>query len=299
MHIRVILNGKKAGWEPVRNAVHRVREKHRVEVRVTWEGGDARRLAAEAHAEGCRRVVAGGGDGTVKEVADALLRLPAAERPELAILPLGTANDFATACAIPTDPDAALALAASGPARPVDAARAGEHHFLNVASGGFGARLTATTPPALKNFLGGGAYTLTAVAQALKLVTYRGELRLPHEVVEGDILVGAACNGRQAGGGQVLAPEARIDDGLLDFVALHAFPVEAIGQVIKELLDARLNGQYVKRLRAPWGEWQSTEATPINLDGEPITARKIRFEALPRAIRLVLPEQCPLCGASA
>jgi len=292
--IRVILNGKKAGWEPLRAAIYRARERGRVEVRVTWEGGDARRLVREAHAEGCRRLVAGGGDGTVREVADALLRLPAAERPELAVLPMGTANDFATACGIPADLDAALALAASGGARPVDAARAGDQHFLNVASGGFGARLTAATPPALKNFLGGGAYTLTALAQALKVVAYRGRLRLPHEVVQGDILVGAACNGRQAGGGQMLAPGALIDDGLLDFVALHAFPVEAIGQVIKELLDARLNGKYVKRSRAPWAEWESEEDTPINLDGEPITARHLRFEVAPRALRLVLPENCPL-----
>lgn len=114
MDIRIILNGKKAGLEPVRAAIYSARENGNIEVRVTFEAGDVNRLVREACAEGCRRLVAGGGDGTVNEVVDAVLQLPVAERPELAILPLGTANDFATACSIPSDPLAALKLAQSG-----------------------------------------------------------------------------------------------------------------------------------------------------------------------------------------
>ena len=80
MNIRVVLNGKKAALEPVRAAIYSARESSRVDVRVTWEAGDVRRLVLEACAEGCRRLVAGGGDGTVNEVVDAMLQLPADER---------------------------------------------------------------------------------------------------------------------------------------------------------------------------------------------------------------------------
>ena len=101
MRIRILLNGKKAALDPVRDAIYRARADGPVEVRTTWEKGDVHRLVQEALAEGCKRLVAGGGDGTVKEVTDALMHLQQEDRPEVAILPLGTANDFATACGIP------------------------------------------------------------------------------------------------------------------------------------------------------------------------------------------------------
>ena len=104
MDIRILLNGKKAGLEPVRSAIFKAREAGTVEVRSTWEAGDVERMVSEAIADGCTRLVAGGGDGTVNELTDALLKLDADKRPELAVMPLGTANDFATGCGIPGDP---------------------------------------------------------------------------------------------------------------------------------------------------------------------------------------------------
>lgn len=294
MDIRIILNGKKAGLEPVRSAIYSARESGNVEVRATWEAGDVQRLVREASAEGCRRLVAGGGDGTVNEVVDALLRLPEADRPEVAILPLGTANDFATGCSIPTDPLAALSLAQTGQSCAIDSVRANEFHFINVASGGFGAQVTANTPVELKSFLGGGAYTLSGLVQALNFVPYKGEVRLPQESLQNDVIVAAVCNGKQAGGGQQLAPGALIDDGLLDIVGLLHFPPENLRQVINELMEPEASGDYVKRFRVPWVEWESDVEMPINLDGEPIKTNKIRFEVLPRSIKLVLPENCPL-----
>lgn len=294
MDIRIILNGKKAGLEPVRSAIFKARESGKVEVRATWEGGDVERLVHEAVHDGCQRVVAAGGDGTVKEVADAILHLSADERPELAVMPLGTANDFATASAIPADHLSALQLAQAGKVQNVDAVKANEHYFMNVASGGFGAKVTANTPVALKNFLGGGAYTLSGLVQAVNFAPYQGEMHLPDESVRSDVIVGAVCNGRQAGGGQQLAPQALINDGLLDLVALNHFPAEALSQVIDELMTPEANGVYVKRFRVPWAEWESEIEMPINLDGEPISSKKIRFEVIPGAIKLVLPDNCPM-----
>jgi lipid kinase YegS len=294
MDIRIILNGKKAGLEPVRSAIFKARESGKVEVRATWEGGDVERLVHEAVHDGCQRVVAAGGDGTVKEVADAILHLSADERPELAVMPLGTANDFATACTIPADHLSALQLAQAGKVQNVDAVKANEHYFMNVASGGFGAKVTANTPVALKNFLGGGAYTLSGLVQAVNFAPYQGEMHLPDESVRSDVIVGAVCNGRQAGGGQQLAPQALINDGLLDLVALNHFPAEALSQVIDELMTPEANGVYVKRFRVPWAEWESEIEMPINLDGEPISSKKIRFEVIPGAIKLVLPDNCPM-----
>jgi lipid kinase YegS len=295
LNLRIILNGKKAGLKSVREAIYSARKDASVEVRVTWEHGDVHRLVREAVADGCGRLVAAGGDGTVNEVVDAVMKHPVDERPEIAIMPLGTANDFATACGIPTDPSMALSLAQTASPGAVDVGRANEYIFINVASGGVGAQITANTPPALKNFLGGGAYTLSGVVQALSFTPYRGQLRFPDgEFHEDEIIVAAACNGRQAGGGQRLAPAALINDGMLDVVGLRNFPKEALGQVIRELTGSDPGGEYVVRLRVPWVEWESQEMIPINLDGEPIKASKVRFEVIPGAIKLVLPQNCPV-----
>jgi lipid kinase YegS len=269
---RLILNGKKAARPEVRAA------------------GERKRAAAR---EGVGRVIAGGGDGSVHEIAGGLMALEPAVRPAFGILPLGTANDFASACGIPADSAAALELAVTGAARPVDLGRANDAWFVNVASGGFGACVTAATPVELKNFLGGGAYTLMGLVKALDFRPYACAIRTPEGCIEGNVVVGAVCNGRQAGGGQPLAPEALIDDGLLDVVFLRPFPVARAAQVVAEILDRGAPPEFVVRQRVPWIEVEARESLPINLDGEPIEGTHVRFAVEPGCVRLVLPPACP------
>ena len=135
------------------------------------------------------------------------------------------------------------------------------------------------------------------MVQAVNFAPYHGEVRLPGQSLRNDVIVGAVCNGRQAGGGQQLAPQALIDDGMLDIVALNNFPPEAMLQVVEELTTPDANGQYVKRFRVPWAEWESDVEMPVNLDGEPIRIDKIRFEVMPGVINLVLPDNCPMTAA--
>lgn len=296
--IRLILNGKKAGLEPVRSAIYEARNNADIDVRVTWESGDVARFVNEAMKEGVHRLIIGGGDGSVNEIVDALMSYPIEIRPEIAILPLGTANDFATACTIPTDFLAALHLAQNGKAFLIDCAKANDHHFINVASGGFGAQVTTNTPVELKNFLGGGAYTINGLIQSLNFKPYEGVLRVADQEENHSIVVGAICNGVQAGGGQILAPDALLDDGLLDIFSIQAFPKESALQVIHEFRDPTIDGQFVKRFKAPWLEWESDQPVPTNLDGEPISAKKIRYEVLPKQIKLVLPYDCPILVAN-
>ena len=155
MRSRLILNGKTAGRPEVREAIQQVRQSGTdLEVRVTFEAGDAPRMAQEACQDGVSRVIAGGGDGSVNEVLHGLLTAQASPTPILGILPLGTANDFATSCGIPKDLTAALQLAVSASPVPVDVGRANDRYFMNVASGGFGAAVTASTPREVKRLLG-------------------------------------------------------------------------------------------------------------------------------------------------
>ena len=99
---RLIVNGKSAGRSDLRSAITTLRKKGiALEVRSTFEGGDVERFVNEAINEGVSRLLIGGGDGSINEAFDALLKHERNTRPELGILPLGTANDFASACHIP------------------------------------------------------------------------------------------------------------------------------------------------------------------------------------------------------
>ncbi len=264
-------------------------------MRVTWEGGDIARFVKEAVSEHVERLVVAGGDGSVNEMVNALMAIDKASRPDWGIMPLGTANDFATACKIPVDLYDALRLTQTGSAYPVDCIRANEHYFMNVASGGFGAQVTVNTPPALKNFFGGGAYTLSGVVQALKFSPFTGSVTFPDGSTQSDsVIIAAVCNGSQAGGGQILAPDAKINDGLMRLMALSDFPIDQLNTVVEELQSGE-GGKFVHKHHLPSVTWKTDKGMPINLDGEPLRyGNSIVFEVKHLALNLVLPPQCPL-----
>src|SRR5690606_5517052 len=150
---RLIINGKSAGDDDLREAVHAMRERGLdLDVRVTWEDGDAERYVAEAIGDGATTIVAAGGDGTLSEVAATLAArdAPAAALPTLGLVPMGTANDFASAAGLPDEPLAALQVVEAPPAHAIDLLRLeanGKVHWAaNLASGGFGTQVTVETP---------------------------------------------------------------------------------------------------------------------------------------------------------
>src|SRR5690606_41474180 len=107
----LIINGKSAGDDELRAAVQAMRERGtRIDVRVTWEEGDAARHDREAIEDGASTIVAAGGDGTLSEIATALASglVPAVGLPLLGLVPVGTANDLATPGDIPDKPLAPL-----------------------------------------------------------------------------------------------------------------------------------------------------------------------------------------------
>jgi len=295
--VQLILNGKAAGNEALQVAITRQGAlRHTIEVRVTSEKEDARRFVAETGEVDL--LIAAGGDGTLNEVVHGLMELPMAARPALGVVPLGTANDFATGCGIPRDPEQALALCMEGTAAPVDVGKANEHWFLNAASIGFGAEITATTPPELKRVLGPVAYTVMGAILATNVHHYQGRLMLPDREIAGSGPVAIVGNGRQAGGGVQVTPRACIDDGLLDVLAVREIPALALLTAARELQELSPDGEYISYWQTPWAEVCTEEPIPVNLDGEPVRFSSVRYEAVPAAIRLIVPPNCPLLTAT-
>jgi lipid kinase YegS len=291
--VRLILNGKVAGNDALRAAVARQRATgHRIEVRVTWEKDDARRFVSEASKVDL--LIAAGGDGTLNEVLHGLMDMPTVSRPILGIVPLGTANDFATGCGIPRDPAKALALCMRGDGVPIDVGKANDHWFINAASSGFGAEITATTSPELKRLLGPAAYTVMGAILAINLHHYQGRLTLPDREITSSGPVAIVGNGRQTGGGIQVAPRAYIDDGLLDVLVVRQVSPTALLGAARELQQLPPDGEYISYWQTPWLEVHLEEAIPVNLDGESLSFSTVRYEAVPKAIQLIVPPNCQL-----
>ncbi|WP_313927977.1 lipid kinase YegS [Pseudoxanthomonas sp.] len=300
---RLILNGKSAGDDDLREAVGALREAGiTLDVRVTWEDGDAERYVAEAIRDGVDTVIAAGGDGTLSEVATTLAHRdePADALPSLGLVPLGTANDFATAAGIPDEPLPALQLVREAAPAPVDLLRIdaedGPHWCANLASGGFGTEVTVETDEGLKKMLGGLAYLITGVAKLGRIEPVAARVRGPEFEWQGDFIALGIGNGRQAGGGQALCPDALIDDGLLDLTIVPELSGEVaatVGTLVKDGKHAALD-RVATRARLPWVELEADQSLILNLDGEPVQSRRFRIECVPGRIRMHLPTACPL-----
>lgn len=289
----LILNGKSAGDETLRAAIALLRDEGMdIQVRVTWEKGDAGRYVKEAQQLGVDTVIAGGGDGTINEVATALVNCTGDNIPALGILPLGTANDFATSAGIPDTLEKALQLAIVGKAVAVDIARVNDKTcFINMATGGFGTRITTETPEKLKAALGGVSYLIHGLLRLDKLKADRCEIRSEDFQWQGDALVIGIGNGRQAGGGQQLCPQALINDGLLH---LRIFTGEELLPALLTTLTQPDDNPHIIDGKSAWFEVSAPHEITFNLDGEPLSGEHFRIEVLSNALQCRLPPDCPL-----
>lgn len=316
-HLCLILNGNALVPQSeqavaLRAAVQRERETgKRLDVRVTWESGDATRMLHEAVDDGVDTVVIGGGDGSLNEVASALLTHAQASQtdalPTLGVVPMGTANDFARAAGLPQDVDEALRLACSTPAMAVGVLRVqGDdacRWCINLATGGFGTDVTVQTDPGLKKALGGLAYVITGLGRLGEAEPVTASLRGEGFEWQGPFIALGIGNGRQAGGGQLLCPQACIDDGLLDVTIVPQREdgsglLSALGAALAEGRAAALEKLGVQ-VRLPWLEVSADTPLTLNLDGEPMQARAFRIDCLPSRLRMHLPPDSPLLSAQA
>ena len=186
-----------------------------------------------------------------------------------------------------------------GEAVPIDVGRANEHWFLNAASAGFGAEVTATTSPDLKRLLGSAAYTVMGAILAINVRQYHGRLTLPDREIIGSGPVAIIGNGRQTGGGIQVAPRAFINDGLLDVLIVRQIPATALLTAARELQQLSSDGEYISYWQTPWVEVHSEEVIPVNLDGEPVAFSSVRYEAVSKAIRVIVPPNCPVLSKTA
>ena len=251
--------------------------------------GEGPDLARQALDEGAERLVAVGGDGTVHEVAP----VAAAAGVPLGIWPQGTGNDLARHLGL-TDlaPDRALQVALRAAPVAMDLATMGDTTFVNVASLGPIATVAPNTPRALKDALGPTAYVLSALGTLAELEPFRARLVGHGFELEDRWLALFIGNGSRVGGGHVLLPDARLDSGLFEVLAIRAPEGPALVSVLGRAALKRLDADvHTVRTKTPWIEVQSDAEVPVSLDGEPTTIRTTRFEIRPAALAVAVPDR--------
>ncbi|HUF12759.1 MAG TPA: YegS/Rv2252/BmrU family lipid kinase [Longimicrobiales bacterium] len=262
---------------------------HSVEVRQTFEAGDGERFAREAAGASVDLVVAAGGDGTINEVVNGLG--VSSRRPRFAVVPLGTANDFALGLGVPPDVEAAVRAAVSGHARAVDLPIVNQRYFLNVSTGGFGAEATEQAVAESKRLLGSWAYLITGARQFVDLAPVGGLVEADGRIVfSGEFLLFAVGNGRQTGGGSILTPRAELNDGLLDLLIVRTVQRLDFLSMLPDLrAGTHLESPDILYTQAAHLVITTEETLSVNADGEPIRGTRFEYRLDPERLVVMTP----------
>jgi YegS/Rv2252/BmrU family lipid kinase len=253
-------------------------------------------------------VIAVGGDGTVREVASGLVSatglldsLTPRPLPFLAVIPVGSCNDFPKTVGIPPDVIQACRVARQGKVRPIDVVQvemSGEGlasqqtYFINAAGFGFDATVTAEAHKS--KHLSGLPLYLVAIIRALgSLECPLVRIRAGAFETEQRVLMIAAANGRYYGGGMKVAPDAKPDDGLIEVCIANSMGrLSALRKLPRFVAGTHVTLKEVRMLRVPELELEFLEPVLIELDGDllvPQPFNRFRLTALPKAIALRVP----------
>jgi diacylglycerol kinase (ATP) len=259
--------------------------------------GQLTELARRAADEGGELLVVVGGDGTVNEVVNGLA---GREGPELAVIPRGTGRDFVRTYGIPHKLDEALRTARDGRTREIDLGRArfrswqgepAEWYFANIASAGMSGAIAKRANETSKALGGKVSYFWATFAVFARwrtselTVTVGAETRRArmHDVV--------VANGRYFGGGMMICPGAEPDDGLFDVLLIGSLTKRDLLLTLpKTYRGKHLPHAKAELLRGPTVEIEAPEPLPVELDGEQPGTTPARFEIVPRALRLRVPQ---------
>jgi diacylglycerol kinase (ATP) len=260
---------------------------------LTEASGHAADLAERSDLTPFDAVVAAGGDGTLFEVLNGYLRNPCAKRPALGLIPNGTGNAFGKELGVlASDWRKAIDIIARNKARAVDVGRLQEQgqtwHFLNCVGMGFVADI-ATIAARLKG-LGNFAYTLAVLLRLPWLKAQTLRLDIDGKSVEREGVFVEVANSSYTGASFLIAPRARLDDGLLDVVLLKRISRIGLLRLFRTVYD----GSHIRHPQVEYLQVRSitvTEPNPGQLvpDGEILGRSPARFECMPGAVSFLWP----------
>ncbi len=301
MRLLAIINpaaGRESFQKDIRDMLEHLPSQDRyntVDIRTTYRQDHAFDLAR--HNGGAYDIiVAVGGDGTVHEVVNGLIK--GGHRTPLAIVAAGTVNDFAVAMELPSKVEAIQEMLLNPQIRSIDLGRCENDYFFNVCAGGLLADVAYRTTRRSKTLLGRLAYVLNATVD-LPVRLFKPlhlSIETDDDKIEGPMYLFMVCNTRSVGGFRTIAPNSTPEDGLLDIIAVRAEGPLAIGSMATLMLRT-LNSSHVEHRNFYYR--QSTKVTVIELenretlldmDGEQKGVLPATIEVVPAVLPLVVPQ---------
>ncbi|HSO13528.1 MAG TPA: diacylglycerol kinase family protein [Anaerolineales bacterium] len=299
--IKIILNPMADmgnAWRVARD-LRSITEQHRD---IDWSGtvypGHAIELAKQAGEQGYDLVIAMGGDGTVHEVMNGLMQVPEDKRPILGVVPAGSGNDFGHGIKASTVPTEALNRAINGEPSTVDLGvmidgNGRKEYFDNTLGIGFGAIVTIRSHqlPLLRGFI----MYLTAVIQTIILDhnPIKMQIEVDGKKKEESVIYLILCNGPREGGGFLIAPDAKIDDGLLDYAMITNVSRLMMFRIVPEVMRGT-HGRFKQVTIDRCKKFTLTADRPlyIHADGEIFSGpgtdiRQASFEILQNALKVI------------
>jgi len=264
-------------------------ERHGLETscHATKGKGDATAAAAEAVERGFDVIIAAGGDGTIHEVINGMAEKP--RRPKLGILPVGTTNDFARALHIPRNLMRACDIIGEQFSRPIDIGKVNDRYFINIAGGGSMTELTYEVPSRLKTMIGQLAYYMKGLEKLPWLRPFLVRIEADSLRLHEECMLFLVANSNSVAGFGRLAPDAFLDDGLLDVLVLKKCSLADFIRIVtlatrgEHLNDPRVLYVQSSRLRV-----ESEDYTQLNLDGELGGTLPCEISVLPSHLEVIL-----------
>lgn len=291
MDLCVILNPNAGTANDVAGLRRRLDQLGDATFQITNHPGEAQQMARAALEQGCSLVVAAGGDGTINEVVNGLSH--DFSRARLGIIPLGTGNDFVRSVNIPNDLDGALNVLTAGRTRALDVVRVSsdaQRYFINVSAGGFSGLVDEKLTTEMKRTWGPLAYLRSAAAALPDLTDYHTFIRLDDEdEFEVKVYNVVVANGRYVAGGIPIAPQAQLDDGLIDVMIVPAASMTQLAVLVPQILLGQhedndlVSFRRVRKLRV-----DSRPRMWFNADGELVGNEPSTFEVLPGALQVIV-----------
>ncbi len=242
-------------------------------------------LDQETCREEYRQIIAAGGDGTINVCVNAMVRnnidLP------LAVLPAGTANDFAYYFNIPGEIDQMLDIALGNNFTYADVGKVNDRYFINVAAIGQVVDVSQKTDPTLKNTIGVLAYYLKGLSEVPNLKPIKVTLTTPEKTYREKMYFMVVMNGKSAGGFKKISPSSEINDGLLDVMLFRNMTLlELPGVFMKILQGSHPSSKKVLHFQTDQLTIEAEADLPTDIDGEHGEKFPLAFSVLHNRLKI-------------
>ncbi|MDA3814368.1 MAG: diacylglycerol kinase family lipid kinase [Candidatus Cloacimonetes bacterium] len=260
------------------------------EIELTKAPQHAIQLAKDAIKKGFHNIISVGGDGTLNEVVNGVMHSGKADEVNVGIIPAGGGNDFAANFKLTSNIDKGVDLLMKFNLRKIDVGKIEDKYFINALGIGFDARV-AIVSNKIKYLNGLPRYLLAVIKALVSLKMVEAEIIMDTGKINNPFLLLSIGNGLSTGGGFLLTPEARVDDGLLDICLIN----KVNRRRVLSLLPAAIKGKHLKEPEVVIHQSRKIEvitknSLPIYYDGElPILKDPLHFtvELLPKKLNLI------------